>query len=231
MTRLRDFFAALFFSGFIELRALALPGVVVDRRFFPASDPTPAKQFLAAHKAKNIFFGVAARRDGSGGDLGNCLSLRALFGDLDFKDLPEAEARARLARFPLPPSIVVASGGGLHVYWLLREPAELPAEAVRTKDLLRRLARELDGDLNAAEPAHVFRVPWTRNFKYDPPRLVTIELFEPDRRYNLAEFDWLLPEDPSGDGQGSRFTLPAKIPEGRVGADARAWIWANGRIW
>lgn len=96
--RLHDFFAALFSEGFIELRALSR----VDRGFFPASDPTPAKRFLAAHRHKNLVFGVAVRRDGSGGDLANCLSLSALFVDVNFKDIHDAEARERLVRFRLP---------------------------------------------------------------------------------------------------------------------------------
>jgi hypothetical protein len=39
-----------------------------------------------------------------------------LFVDVDFKAIDEAEARERLARYPHPPSAIVASGGGLHCY-------------------------------------------------------------------------------------------------------------------
>jgi len=210
--RLRDFFAALLpGEGFIEIRAL--PGAA--RGFFPASDPMPAKRFLAAHKDRDLYFGVAARRDDRGGDLASCLSLGALFVDIDFKSIPEAEARARLARFPLQGSIGVGSGGGLHMYWLLREPAELPGEADCVRNLLRRLAHHLRSDLSAAEPARILRVPYTNNFKYDPPRRVILELFEPGHRCNLSDFDWLPPDESSGSGQGERFVLPKKIPAGK----------------
>lgn len=85
-----------------------------------------------------------------GGSLGNCHELRALFVDIDFKMTPEVEARARLDRFLLKPSFVIANGGGLHCYWLLREPFDLPGESQKAKSYLRRLALHLGGDLNSA---------------------------------------------------------------------------------
>lgn len=63
---------------------------------------------------------------------------------------PEVEARARLDRFLLKPSFVIANGGGLHCYWLLLEPFDLPGEAQKAKSYLRRLALHLGGDLNSA---------------------------------------------------------------------------------
>jgi hypothetical protein len=70
----------------------------------------------------------------------------------------------------------------LHGYWFLREPLELPAEAAHAKQLLRRLAVAVGGDLNAAEPARVLRVPgtWNRKPEYQTPQLVRIESFEAD---------------------------------------------------
>jgi len=63
---------------------------------------------------------------------------------------PEVEAKARLDRFLLKPSFVIASGGGLHCYWLLREPFDLPGEAQKAKSYLRCPALHLGGDLNSA---------------------------------------------------------------------------------
>lgn len=39
---------------------------------------------------------------------------------------------------------------GLHCYWLLREPFDLPGEAQKAKSYLWRLALHLGGDLNSA---------------------------------------------------------------------------------
>lgn len=63
---------------------------------------------------------------------------------------PEVEAMARLDRFLLKPSFVIASSSSLHCYWLLREPFDLPSEAQKAKSYLRRLALHLGGDLNSA---------------------------------------------------------------------------------
>ncbi len=172
-----DFFTALVCDadsgGLLELRAL--PSKVQD--FFSPCDFESIERFIVEHSHENVYFGVATRRDCSSGALANCGALGALFVDIDSTSAPEA--RARLYRFPLKPSIVVASGGGLHGYYLLREPIDLqaPGEAERAKSLLRRLARALGGDLSAAEPARVLRVPDTWNHKYTPARPVTIEAF------------------------------------------------------
>jgi hypothetical protein len=121
--------------------------------------------------------GVATRRDASSGELKNCQHLGALFVDIDFKRTPEPAARERVARMPLPPSAIVQSGGGLHVYWFLREPFLLPADGEYAKGLLRRLALALGGDSSSAEPAHILRVPGSTNYKpeYSSPRRVRLE--------------------------------------------------------
>ena len=49
---------------------------------------------------------MAARAHANGGKLKDCLGLNALFVDIDFKDLPEAEARLRIAAFKFLPSII-----------------------------------------------------------------------------------------------------------------------------
>ncbi len=39
----------------------------------------------------------------------------------------------------------------------------------------------------------MLRVPGTKNFKYEPARLVSVEHFDPEARYNLTDFDEWLP--------------------------------------
>src|SRR6266852_3798114 len=120
------FFAALFadHDGVIELRAL--PGA--HRVFFHREASSAARQFIEQHARANLYFGVALRRMPSADDekrrgaLEHCVGLSALFIDIDFKTTPADQAREAIRRFPLKPSIVVRSGGGVHIYWLLREP-------------------------------------------------------------------------------------------------------------
>jgi predicted P-loop ATPase len=183
-----EFFRALFQEGsegyFHLLSVLPREGdralttnVRVSLRNFDGVD-----KFAKTWETRNLYFGVAVRRAESDGQLANCVSLSALFSEVDFKDFggDEAAARQKIASFPVPPGIIVASGGGLHCYWLLDQPLLLD-EPDRAKRLLRALATATGGDLSAAEPARVLRIPGTRNIKYDPPRDVTIESFNGQR--------------------------------------------------
>lgn len=222
-----DFFAALFpdlDSGLIELRALPSKA----RGFFTPDDSEGMERFITTNGSQNLYLGIASRRKPGDGSLANCGALYAIFAEADFKVIPESEARAKLERFPLKPSIVIASGGGLHVYWLLWEPLDLQMEATRARSLLRRLALALGGDLNSAEAARILRIPGTTNFKYEPPRHVLIEVFNPDLRYNPSDLDDLLPEEPeatNGNGQEQRtdwLTLLQGVPRGgRYGVATR----------
>lgn len=160
-------------EGFCELRALPSK----TRIFVPVNDVDAVATFLARHTAENCYVGVASRRAPTNGTLANCLDLHVLFVDLDFKQVEAVAARERLARFPLPPSLMVQSGAGLHVYWQLKEPLALPADAAHAKSLLIRLAVHFGADHASAEPAHVLRIPGSLNHKYATPQPVsTLEL-------------------------------------------------------
>lgn len=206
-------------SGLTELRAL--PRKAQD--FFTATDADAIRVFLDTHASENIYFGMATRMRCGDGSAANCGELHALFVDIDFQNdahpqgVPESEARATLERFPLTPSIIVASGGGLYPIWLLREPLNLQVDAVRAKSLLRRLALALRGDLSAAEVARILRLPGTLNHKYTPPQRVTIERFDSEQRYNPCDFDDFLPEEPhtTGNSRPERFEMPPTIHNGQ----------------
>lgn len=215
-----EFFSSIFQScdGLIELRTLTPSGKPNGRAFMSPDDVQVAVQFMKTHAADHVYFGVATRRDDTGGALENCAHLPALFVDLDFKHTPEADARRRLAECPLPPSCSVQSGGGLHVYWLLREPLDLREDSnrVMARALLRRLAQFLVADLSSAEPARVLRVPGSLNVKpdYVPPRHVVIETLA-EHRYNLGEFADILPPEPKeGRTNGTTFVSPVRILDG-----------------
>jgi hypothetical protein len=163
-------------EGVLDLRAIGLDKRwPVVQTFCAPTDTDAITRFCVQHRARELYFGVALRRDASSGELVNCTWLPALFADVDFKTTPEAEARERLARCPLPPTAVVHSGGGLHCYWKFKDPIDLTLDAALAKSLLRRLAVYLGGDLASAEPAHVLRLPGRLNHKYTPARPVTVE--------------------------------------------------------
>jgi hypothetical protein len=80
-------------------------------------------QRMAACEHANLFFGVCPRFGGSGKfDLAwQIRTIRVLWADLDHCTPEEAVKRCKEAGLP-EPSIVVCSGNGVHLYWLLVEP-------------------------------------------------------------------------------------------------------------
>ncbi len=130
---------------------------------------------------------------------------------------PDREAAlGLLSAVPRPPSIIVDSGGGFDLYWLLREPLLLRTDVDRAaaKRLVCRVQEALRGAARAqgwgvddtANLAHLLRLPGTLNHKLSPSRPVTVEHFPlavsfDDWRYDPADFDTLgePPEIPGRD--------------------------------
>jgi hypothetical protein len=222
-----EFFAALnqHCEGMLELRGLPSK----HQQYF--DDSRSIGPFLIQHAKENIYFGVATRRDNTNGRLENCQDLGALFMDLDFKGYPEEEARKMLEEFSLPPSIVIHSGGGLHLYWRLNEPLHLQdqEDCRQAYSYLRRLAAHLHGDPAAAEPARILRVPGTTNFKYTPPRPVVIETFDPSRIYDLTDFDEWLPKESSANSNDTHSGYSANGNERIADGDRNDFLYRNAR--
>jgi hypothetical protein len=181
-------------SGILELRTVPREPTPEQQRlawrlrdFVPVVDGKFAvgriDRFIKETTARRMaaYFGVALRTPAAAkdrkGDAARCQTLTALFVDADFKHLGEDITRQRLADFAIPPSIIVNSGGGLHPYWLLRQPLDLQRDYRGAQSILRRLAKGVADvvDVSVSEPARVLRVPGSLNFKYAPPRLVVVE--------------------------------------------------------
>lgn len=135
---------------------------------------------------RHVWFGVATRfgplDKGQRGGVSDCQELTALWVDIDIagpnhKDsarLPdEATARVIMRAFPVPPSIIVTTGGGVHGYWLLDEPTP----AVEVAGLLDRWAVTWDRISeehgcridNVFDVPRVLRMPGTVNQKNGAP--------------------------------------------------------------
>jgi hypothetical protein len=206
-------------GGLVDLRAMR--GDRCTLELYAADDHRGIANFLELFDDHNLFFGVASRRAlGAGGGADNLQSLGALFVDIDFKTSDEAEARARLAAFPLAPTLQIASGGGLHVYWATRESFTFPADADAAGAWLRRLAATLGGDPSATDITRVLRVAGSANLRYSPRRPVVVEAADFSRRYNVeADFDELLVADP--DPTTASRSEPFQLPLGAQGAGRR----------
>jgi len=200
-------FASL--QGYVEVRALPSKA----RTFCEPGQWQAVDRFAHEHADENVYVGVALRRNMQNGRLENCSYLPALYVDLDFKDIAELDARRRLANCPILPSIIVASGGGLHPYWLLKEPEDLATGLEQVEATLRALAAYLGADVKCAEAARVLRLPDSLNTKYTPARRVTVEALDAERRYTLGDFDWL-PAAPRAVTKEGTFTVEGEISEG-----------------
>jgi hypothetical protein len=175
-----------FCEGTVELRALPSRA-----RTFIGLAHLDTVPWCTRHQDQNLFFGVGTR-DGQGGGKENLIHIPAVWTDLDFKETPKEIASERLQRFPFQPSIVIVSGGGVHFYWLLKEPVG-PGEIPQVEEVNRRIASYLGGDMNAVDAARILRVPDTLNHKYEPPRPVRVHRSR-EQWYEVWDFLNMLPE-------------------------------------
>ncbi len=190
----------------------------------------------ALNRAGNadVWWGVATRTDklpgGRRGGDNDCAHLPALWVDIDIAGpghktahtLPgtEADARAILATYPLRPTAIVHSGGGLQAWWLLDEPATI-ADAQPVLERWAhtwtaagaRLGFHVD---NVFDPARIMRLPGTWNRKLvDQPRPVTITYADWTRRYGLSDLDEPLTDPPASPAR--LLTRPERTGPARPG--------------
>jgi hypothetical protein len=198
MSTTHQFLAALFqgLSGAIELRPVpAVPSLrdfcCIESGYYDEAVVDSYVERCTAQKV-NAFFGVATRRAGvRSGRAEDCVELPALFIDCDIKHSNEGQVLEAIAEFPLPPSMVVNSGGGYHAYWLLDEALPITSQdgILEATNIMRRLAAAFPAvaDESVSEPARVLRLPGTLNFKYSPAPVVTLDICEPERRYTVGD--------------------------------------------
>lgn len=129
----------------------------------------------------NVYFGVYARSR-KDGRTEACSTTGTLWADYD--DMALSEVRERIAGLP-EPSIIVSSGHGIHLYWLLKERAGEAAV-----DVVKAIARATGADSRPAHKAAVMRIPGSVNVKREP---VPCRIVEANwRRYDIALFESLL---------------------------------------
>lgn len=113
----------------------------------------------------NVYFGPAMRK--SRGDAKrDVLGSKVLWVDVDDIARPQSS---------LPPSFIVFSGHGWHLYWILDEPV---TDIDRLEELNRLLADNIPtADTSCFNANRVLRVPGTKNLK-DPEKPVQVRLRE-----------------------------------------------------
>jgi len=107
-----------------------------------------------------------------------------------------ARARQAIALLPLTPSVIVASGGGFHIYFLLAETVSIDDDNRALVGAVQAAWVQLvRSDNGAKDLARVLRMPGSRNRKYAPDcPVVSIEVAEFDQLYSFVEFEALTAE-------------------------------------
>lgn len=150
--------------------------------------------------SNDTYFGVnpsKTRKEGGRAKLQDLAAINCLFAEFDSKQFQGGKETALIHINQLihPPSVLIDSGGGYHAYWLLVNPIPIKDQFTldRLRDLQSRWVAYVGGDLDAKDLARVLRVPGTYNFKYDPPREVTVIFADYDMPYELADLTRVLP--------------------------------------
>ena len=193
------FLQALFRDYYESFRGYILVRSVNDWKdesiplFFPNTELAAKQSFDAG---KEVFFGVCPReRMISGGE--HIKYLVALWADLDigaethstrycFKDAEQAAAAIRA--FPREPSIIVNSGRGRHLYWLLESPQEI-VDPKHLDKVLSTICLRI-GCRPLTAPDTELRLPGTLNNKIaHKPVRCNVEALKPSLRYSLEDFE------------------------------------------
>jgi hypothetical protein len=198
----KDFLDALFQDyfrereGFIMVKSSRPTDQKTSIRYFPnieilAKEPYQFDQ--------HVFFGVCPREK-MRAEKNHIRYLVALWAGLDLD--PEgysgkhthffghSQAAKAIRSFPLPPSIVVESGRGVHLYWLLKEVTPI-ADA----DAVERLLGTINSYFQCKSEVGIdsmLRLPDTSNAKVSSaPTECRVKYLNPDFRYDLIELEQL----------------------------------------
>lgn len=179
----------------------------VSTRYFPNTDPLAREQYPGDH---NVFFGPSPRDKMKPGKE-HIRHITCLWAGLDIgpdgysgKDKHFANERVALVAvksFPLAPSIIVRSGIGMHLYWLLRNVTQVN-DVQEVERRLRRISDYFQCKSDAGIDA-ALRMPDTHNNKSPAvsPRCY-VEHLDASLRYDLKDFE----------GLDLRIIIPSKRP-------------------
>ena len=191
--------------GLTEMRAIrAGEGTVQQRWYSPAFiGDLPSVAAYFDQSKWDVYVGVLPRKSAAGTADSVWPTATVLWCDVDAKDFcpdpvlhsPESKLQGdpnydkelaldAILKFPLPPSAIVDSGHGYHLYWRLASPVDT-ADAVEAN---QAIAKWLGGD-KCFDAPRILRVPGTNNWK-DPVNPIPVRILKLDtlRTYDLSDF-------------------------------------------
>ena len=213
-----EFLTQMFGQSISAERRLALFTVSERRARFFGEISTASHVATKLSQSQNVYFGVGLIQGTptGRGKQNDIAGIGALWADVDFageahadKALPsgEEDLQRLLIVLPMQPSLIVDSGHGRHLYWLLQLPWMFADDDERTHaaflakawhGLVCTAAQTLGWSLeNLGDLTRVLRLPNTVNRKHPgDPR--PVQLVEADfaRRYSINDFERFLPAEP-----------------------------------
>lgn len=196
----KDFLEALYSEyfrkreGFIMVRTVKRLDPRVSTRYFPNLEILAKEHY---QEDQNVFFGVCPHETMKA-DKGQISYITALWAGLDFNSSGhsgtnlyfsnKAQAAKAIRSFPLPPSIIVESGWGVHLYWLLDDVTPLTSI-----EAAERLLSGISGyflNKSGVKIDSVMRLPGTFNCKV-PGEMANcfVKYVNNDFRYTLEKFE------------------------------------------
>jgi hypothetical protein len=183
-------------------------------RFFPVQCLGEAAVYAVTHGAvTDVYTGCGLQGRDLGphtrGGVADVAAITAAWADLDVVKPQATKPYLRsldaaldlLEAAPIRPTLAVASGGGLHPWWVFKEPlfTATPTERAAAAHLvkgwqetLRRLAEARGATLDATHDlGRILRIPGTINHKHQKP--VTL-LWADGPRISPSDFETWLPE-------------------------------------
>lgn len=139
---------------------------------------------IANNRGWGAYMGIGYRKNElqrfQRGGKRDIIALPAIFADVD---RPPHLVLPRLNSVPKP-SLVIASGGGVHLYWFLKTPT---TDLVQAERILKGMAIWLEADKTMTSD-QIMRIPGSRNTKPNKNGAMCSVLMESREEYTLDDF-------------------------------------------
>lgn len=196
----KDFLEALFSDyykehrGFILVKSIKRGDPKTSTRYFPNIEILAKEHY---GDERDVYFGICPR-ERMKAEKEHIHYLVALWADLDigeeghedkkiFFEGPQQAAKA-IRGFTRAPSIIVESGRGAHLYWLLKQVEEV-RDVEKVESLLVKISEHLQCDTDTSLDT-TLRLPETLNTKVPgKPVACEVKFINTNFRYSLQDFE------------------------------------------
>lgn len=188
-------------------------------------------KFIDSHSKHNLYWTPNALTHAIDGKAkkSDIESMRWVHLDLDD---PSDSALASTRKYPLPPTMIIASGGGFNVYWALAKPVHANGNIEQLEDANKRVILDLGADKGTQNLDRILRLPFTTNYPTKTkmargrvPVEARLVEYHPERVYALNDFPRLTHDERRiWNGGSERVTPNDRSAEllRKVGIDVRA---------